>query len=116
MHVDLGEQCFQVLAGELPLEWASGGAVVVLEAQQAIFEFSPGLKVVGSEDLTLNNREVHLDLVKPTGVYGGMHWDDRGPTSLQAFDAAPSVGTTCVANKKCSFSKLAPSSGRTDMA
>jgi hypothetical protein len=88
MRVDLGEQCFQVFAGELPLERTSGGAVVVLEAQQAIFEVSQGSKVVGSEQLALNDREVHLDLVQPTGMHRRMHWDDSGPTSPQAFDAS----------------------------
>ena len=73
MRVDLGEQGLQVLAGELPLEWASGGAVVVLEAQQAIFDFTEGLEVIGGEHLALNDREVHLDLVEPTGVHGRMH-------------------------------------------
>src|SRR5258706_604665 len=88
MRVDLGEQCFQVLAAELPLERASGGAVVILEAQQTIFDFSQGPEVIGCEHLALNNREVHLDLVEPAGVHRRMHRDDRGPTSLQAFDAS----------------------------
>ncbi len=87
MRVDLGEQCFQVLAGELPLERAGGRAVVILEAQQAILEFSQGSEVVGSEQLALNNREVHLDLVEPAGMHRRMHGDDRGPTSLQPLDA-----------------------------
>lgn len=64
MRVDLGEQGSEVLAAELPLERASGGAVVFLEAQQAISDFSQGLEVIGREDLALNNREIHLDLVE----------------------------------------------------
>ena len=59
MRADLGEQCSEVLPAELPLERASGGAVVILEAQQAIFDFSQGLEVIGREHLALNNREVH---------------------------------------------------------
>ena len=88
MRVDLGEQALQVLAGELPLEWACGGAVVILEAQQAILDFSEGREVIGREHLALNDREVHLDLVQPTGVHRRMHRDDRGPASPQALDAS----------------------------
>jgi hypothetical protein len=60
MRVDLGEQCFQVLAAELPGEEWSGGAVVILESQQAIFDLIQGLEVIGSEDFALNDPEVHL--------------------------------------------------------
>jgi hypothetical protein len=70
MHLDLGKRCLQILASEFPLEGASGGAVMVLEAQQAIFEFSPGLEIVGSKELALNDREVDLDLVEPAGMHG----------------------------------------------
>ena len=88
MVADLGKQCFEVLAAELPLEGASGGAVVILEAQQAIFDVSQGLEVIGCEHLALNDREVHLDLVEPAGVHRCVHRDDRGPTALQALDAS----------------------------
>ena len=86
MQVDFGKQRFQVLAGELPLERTSGGAIVILEAQQSILQFGEGAKVVGRECLALNDGEVHLDLVEPAGMHRGMHRDDRGPASLQAFD------------------------------
>lgn len=75
MRVDLGEQCSAVLAAELPLERASDGAVVILEAQQAVFDFSQGVEVVGREHLALDAGEVHLDLVDQlpcTGVCTGM--------------------------------------------
>ena len=36
MGADLGEQCSEVHAAELPLEGASGGVVVSVEAQEAI--------------------------------------------------------------------------------
>ena len=87
MHLDLGEQRLQVLASEFPLERVSNGTVVILEAQQAILEFSQGAKVVGRERLALNDREVHLDLIERTDVHGRMHGDGRGPASLQAPDA-----------------------------
>ena len=88
MRADLGAQCSEVFAAELPLEGASGGAVVVLETQQAIFDCSQRLEVIGREHLALNDREVHLDLVEPAGVRRCMHRDDRGPTALQAPDAS----------------------------
>jgi hypothetical protein len=69
MRVDLGEQCFQVLAAELPGEEWSGGAVVILESQQAIFDLIQGLEVIGSEDFALNDPEVRCNQVSPGSVF-----------------------------------------------
>ncbi len=87
MGADFGKQCAEVLAAELPLERASNGAVVILEAQQAVFDFSQGVEVVGREYLALEDGAVHLDLIEPAGVHRSVHRDDRGPASLQAPDA-----------------------------
>lgn len=76
-----------VLASELPLEGPDGGAVMILEAQQAVLQFSARAKGVGRKDFALNDREVHLDLVEPAGVHGRMHGDDGGPAPTQALDA-----------------------------
>ena len=87
MGADFGKQCSEVLAGELPLERASNGAVVILEAQQAVFYFSRGMEVVGREHLALDNGKVHLNLVEPAGMHRSVHRADRGPASLLAPDA-----------------------------
>jgi hypothetical protein len=68
MRVDLGEQCFQVLAAELPGEEWSGGAVVILESQQAIFDLIQGLEVIGSEDFALNDPEAEVHLPGAIGT------------------------------------------------
>jgi hypothetical protein len=55
----------KVPAGELPLEGTSDLLVMVLEAQDAVFELVGGGEVVGRQHLPLEDREVDLDLVEP---------------------------------------------------
>jgi len=45
---------------------------VRLEGKQALFEFGQGGEIVRRENFSLNNREVDLDLVEPTGMDRGM--------------------------------------------
>jgi hypothetical protein len=87
MRMDLDEERSQVVATEFPLKRASGRAVVVPEAQQVIPDFGQGPEVAGCEHLTLNDREVHLDLIQSASVHGRMHRDNRGPVSLQSLYA-----------------------------
>ena len=47
----------EVSACEGPLEGSCGGLVVLLEAQQPIFEAGQGGEVVGCEDLALDDGE-----------------------------------------------------------
>lgn len=84
----LASNVFESSRLKFPWKGANGGAVVIVEAQQAICDFTSGLEVIGREHLALNNGEVHLDLGEPAGVHGCVHRDDHGPTSLQALDAS----------------------------
>ena len=46
-----------------------------LKSKQALFEFLQRREVVGSEDLSLNDREIDFDLVEPASVDRRMNED-----------------------------------------
>ncbi len=66
-----------------------------LESEQALFEFGQRGEIVGRQDFSLNDREIDLDLVEPTGVDGSVDEDRVGPFGAEAFDRflAPMSGT-----------------------
>jgi len=57
---------------------------VILEAEQPIFEFAERRKIVGCKNLSLDDREVDLGLVQPTGMDGGGHQGERRPLGAEA--------------------------------
>jgi len=80
------EEPGEVMAGELPGKRFGNLLVTLLEGQEA---FSQGLKVgevIRSEDLTLNYREVDLDLVKPGSMSRKMDESQIRPSALQALN------------------------------
>jgi hypothetical protein len=46
---------------------------VVLKIEEALGDAAEIGKIVGRQDLALDNRETGLDLVEPTGMNWGMH-------------------------------------------
>ena len=66
-----------------------------LESEQALFEFGQRGEIVGRQDFSLNDREIDLDLVEPTGVDGSVDEDRVGPFGAETFDRflAPMSGT-----------------------
>src|ERR1035437_7196119 len=78
----------QVIARELPLEWFGDGLVVTLKAFAAVGQHFQGGKIVWGQDFPLDDREVNLDLVEPTGMDGAMDHPEIGVTVLQAFHTA----------------------------
>ena len=46
-----------------------------LKGKQALLEFLQRRKIVGRENLSLNDREIDFDLVEPTGVNRCMNED-----------------------------------------
>jgi len=52
---DLAEKCMTILASEGPLEGRSGAFVVALECKKALLQFGEGRKIVGCEDLPLDD-------------------------------------------------------------
>jgi len=87
MGTNLGEELPEVGARELPLERTGDGFIVLLEAQEPLLELRQGAQVVWRQDLTLEDGEVDLDLIEPTGVHGRMNGNDAGPALAQALDA-----------------------------
>ena len=57
-----------------------------LESEQALLEFGQRGEIVGGEDLSLNDGEIDLDLIEPTGVNGSVDEDSVGPFCAKAFD------------------------------
>jgi len=55
-----------------------------LKAEEALFEIGQRRKVVWGEDLSLNDREVDLHLIEPTGMGRGMDKDCIGPLGAKA--------------------------------
>ena len=65
----------EVAASELPFEGMGSGLVVILEAEQRVVEFVERGEVARRKELALDDREVDLDLVEPTGMDGQMYCD-----------------------------------------
>ena len=67
-RLDFVEEFVEMTPRELPLKRFCGLLVVLLKSKEAISDFSGGVKVVGSENLSVNHREIDFDLVQPTGM------------------------------------------------
>jgi hypothetical protein len=69
----------EIAAGEGPLEGFGGFFVSLLKAEQTILDGGEVWEVVGREDLALDDAEVGLDLVEPSGMDRGVDEDDVRP-------------------------------------
>lgn len=61
-------QLGEVIARKSPIEGRRHALVVLLEAQQSILDLIEAGEIIGSEGFALDDGEIDLDLVKPTGV------------------------------------------------
>jgi hypothetical protein len=86
--LELGEQTVKVAAREGPLEGFGGFLIALLEAHDLAFESGRRGEVVGVEDLALDDREIDLDLVEPTGMYRRVDENDVWPFGAQTIGAA----------------------------
>src|SRR4249919_3274899 len=84
--VELGQERVQVAAGESPLERRSRLLVMALESQEALFEFDQRGEVIWCEDFSLNDGEIDLNLIEPTGVYRCVDKDYVGPLRLHPIN------------------------------
>src|SRR2546425_3005473 len=91
MILEFGQECSQVLAGELPLEGLSHPLVLAVESKQAIPQRRKRRKVVRREHFALHDGEVDLDLVEPAGMNGGVDRDDRRPATAKPFVGFPAA-------------------------
>jgi hypothetical protein len=79
---EVDEELVEVLASELPLEGLSGGCPVVLKIQEALGNSIEIGKIIGCQNLPLNDRKVDFDLVEPTGMNRRMHEGQSGVEML----------------------------------
>jgi hypothetical protein len=101
------QESLEIAASEGPLKWRCSPLVVRLEGKQALLEFGQGRKVVGGEDLSLNDGEVDLDLVEPTGVDGGVDEYGVGPLGAQPVNGlVATMGGAIVHNPEDATSGL----------
>ena len=74
-----------------PLERFGGPLVAGLEGHHVPLQIGLALEVARGEQLALNDREVDLDLVEPTGVNRRMDQNDVGPSGAKAIGGAPAT-------------------------
>jgi hypothetical protein len=98
-RIKFAKERVKVLPGEFPFERLGKGFIVFLESEQS---FSDGVergKVVGREDLSLDDGEVDFNLVEPTGVDGTMDESQVVELVLQSGNATlTSVGRAIIHN------------------
>ena len=61
---------------------------MTLESLETVGQHLQGAKVVWCQNLSLDDREVNLDLIEPAGMDGTMNHLEIGVTALQAFYTA----------------------------
>ena len=87
----------QVIARELPFERFGDELVVTLKAFEALGQQLQGAKILWGQHLSLDARELNLDLAEATGMDGAMNHVEIGVTALHAFHTAlASVGGAIV--------------------
>src|SRR6516162_686189 len=87
----------QIFAGEGPPEGGGTTLVVGLESQQPLFELGQRTEVVGGENFSLNDRQVDLDLVEPTGMDRGVDQNGVGPLGAEPVGGLlPAMSRTIV--------------------
>ena len=89
--LELGQEYVQVTSRKCPFERFGGPLVAGLEGHHVPLQIGPALKVARGEQFALNDREVDLDLVEPTGVNRRMNQNDVGPSGAKAIGGAPAT-------------------------
>lgn len=56
---------------------------MALEGEETLLKLGQGREIIGREDLSLNNGEIDLDLMEPTGVGRSVDEDGIGPFATQ---------------------------------
>lgn len=100
MSLDTFQEGIEIGAGEFPLEGDGDLLVILLETKEAVFKFGQRCKIVWSEDFALDDREVDLDLVEPTGVNRAMDGNHVGEGYFEAAHAAAAAMGGSVVTQK----------------
>jgi len=80
--MELFHHCLKVVTGEFPFEWRSHVLIVLLEAEESVFDFLKRVEVVGRECFAFNDGEIDFDLIEPACVDRSMHGDEVGESCL----------------------------------
>lgn len=82
------EERGKIATSEFPLKGLRNRFVVGLESQQSVLDGGQRREVVGGKDLALDDGEVDLDLIEPTGMNGTMHRNQSWKFLLQSGNAS----------------------------
>ena len=80
--MEFSHHCLEVVTREFPLEWRSDVLIVLLEAEESVFDFLKRVEVVGCECLAFNDGEIDFDLIEPACMDRSMHGDKVGESCL----------------------------------
>ena len=98
---EFGEEYVQIAASEGPLERIGGPLVAGLEGHHVPLQIGQAPEVTRCKQLALNDREVDLDLVEPTGVNRGVNQNDVGPSGSKTIGgASTAVAGAIVGNEE----------------
>src|SRR5713101_6356355 len=93
------QKSLEIFAGKSPPEGRRAAFVVGLESKETLLEFGQRTEVVGRKDFSLNDREVDLDLVEPTGMDRGVDKYGVGPFGAEMVGGfLPAMSGTIVHN------------------
>jgi len=84
---ELSSQPCEVGSRESPVEGRRHALVILLEAQQSLRDLLDAGEIIGGEGFALDDGEVDLDLVEPTGVNRAVDRDQVGKGVGQASHA-----------------------------
>ncbi len=91
----------QVAACEGPLEGFGGPLIAILERHQLAPQVGQAVEAARGQQFPLNDREVDLKLVEPTGVNRGVNQNDVGPLGVQAIGGpSATVARTVVGDQE----------------
>jgi len=91
MRPEPGHEPSQIAPGEGPPERFGGTLISILEANQGAFESGAIDKIAGREQFALNDGEVDLDLVEPTGMDRCVDQDEVWPPGSQSISGPPAA-------------------------
>ena len=82
------EERGKIVTCEFPLEGLCNRFVIALECQQSFLDGGQRGEVVGGKDFALDDGEVDLDLIEPTGMNRTMHDNQSWKLLLESGNAA----------------------------
>ncbi len=74
----------EIPAGESPVERDGDLLIVMLKGKQTFLDLGQRREIIGDKDLALDDREVNLDLIQPTGMQWGVHQHHRRPLGAES--------------------------------